>query len=213
MSTRERVLALLAGALVTLSATVSLGRANHDGDFPEVSYPYTQKGDGDCRDDAKDPVTIIFRGPEAGVPNTVNQIERHSGWENGGGAAQNLRVRHGENGYRCDGHTDQRSSGGNTAIRRFHTRLWRIPYYSDQPHKRTVADPHHEEIYICGHVVHTVDHSGFVEGRDELLGDFAEPGTHDVDYGYWGNTRLFQQCDYGFAGSGGGGFIIYIDHQ
>ncbi len=188
------------------------------GAFPAFSDPYTQKDDGNCTQNAVDPINVVFAGSVAGLDNTVDQIETHADWHTSSGSAQNLTVRVSSSGYACRGQGAQRAN--NSLVEsRFHTRLWLIPHTQGTNDKDTVGDAHHEDFeeFRCFPPSHAVDSngstgSGFDWGRRELRDEFDRAGHVTANHN-WGNTRNFRQCDGDYAGSNGSGVNIHIGHQ
>ncbi len=205
---------LLVSTIAALVALVAIAQGNHvpNEDFPEFSWPYTQAMDGDCQHDTIDPITTAFRGDSGGLSRTVWLVENHAGWTNLDGSPQNLRMRVSGPDYDCRSQGNQRANHGNFYPDRFHIRLWRIPA-SVSPDLTTVGDAHHEDVTFCGHAVDQNGSavSGFDRGRDELSEAFFDAG-HPVTHEVWGNTRTFQQCDGGYAGSNGIGDLIGMPH-
>lgn len=180
--------------------------------FPPYSSPYTHGG-SNCGN-ASDPVTTMFKGSKAKVPNALRSIEKHAGWTTETGSTQSLWVNAGTH-MTCNAMGGQRASGLTT---RFHARVWRVPHSSGSSKKVMVA-PHHEDFVVLGGCFpagHAVDSngangSGFDRGRRNLRRKFKNHGHH-TSGGNWGNTRNFKQCDGDWAGSNGNSVVIGMWH-
>jgi hypothetical protein len=218
--------AFAAGAVCLASVVASVllvGAAAHAG-FPDMSRPYTQSTDGDCIDDAIDPINILFIGGRAGVDGVANNFAQHDPiYGPGQGSTQRLQRRISDSplDYRCHTQDAQRANGA-TDETRHHVRLWFIPASSGSDTK-TVGDGHHEdwrEWPACGDYPTDGDHavdangsngSGFDKGRRRIRDQFAD-GGHYVENPYWGNDHPFQQCDGEWASSNGNGARIWVGH-
>lgn len=178
---------------------------------PDYTGPYTQSGSS-CGAGI-DPITMVWRGPDAYAQNVSGQVHYHTGgyWDNTSGSSQWLWVKDQNNNNSCREMNFQRASGAYTRI---HVRMWYIPL-SCCDNKKTTGDPHHEDWKIsCGHAVdqNGSNGSGFDVGRQTIRNNFAS-GGHYVDTEYWGNTQNFEQCDGGWAGSNGYGALISVYHE
>lgn len=208
LSRRGRGLALAASVLTVAALAATTALANHyPGNFPEMSYPYTQEKDGDCKADAVDPINVAWRGSDGGISNVQDLLVQHADWGNRSGSEQNLKVHDNPSGYDCKTQGEQRSDGSNFENTRYHTRLWFIPNSRDEPEKKTVGDAHFEELQCPGHKTVSFD-----AGRDRVINRMSNAG-HSLNYDYWGNSRSFRQCDGDYVGSGGAGYYIGAGHR
>lgn len=167
------------------------------------TYPYTLKGCPASFDRQVDPITNVFYGGAWGA-HTLNHIQAHAGWSNTSGSTQYFSSH-----SVCGEMAGQRASGGLTSSR-FHIRI-RKTYDADNTWGITSrGDAHHEDfVWYCGHAVDkggqgVGPNSGFDQGRRAIYNAFYGIAHHHFAGNvYWGNTRLFRQCDGDLAGSNG----------
>lgn len=216
LTTQRRRLVLATAVLVGLLSGAMLPAVADS--FPDWSAPYSAKPGYGCSNTVwKDPVTVVFNGDEARAPNTARAVEQHLGWTNQDGGSQSLLVKDklssGSWVYLCNALDEQRANGGSVSTRK-HIRLWRIPASSGDSMK-VAATPHNEGYNILKCLSHFVfrndptDGSGFDQGRRSIQNGFS---SHSQSTTNWGNTRSFQQCDGGWAGSNGTGVVISMGH-
>lgn len=210
-------LALLAGAAIAVWLELpGSSRANYFSDsLPRVS-PYTfQAGTGCSINYKKDPVNLVFTSNDSASGNGLSvtrHIVDHTGWSGDSGSDQG----HSHYGICSLQEHSRNSSRTGYDLRRFHWRMWSLPYtYTPGTLFYNVVSAHHEHISCANDQVdpnRPDGQSGFDYARDTIEHDMAV-GGHSTRYEYFGNTENFKtyynDCTFpDLAGSSGAGFVI-----